>query len=210
MGDDIGESFLRESAYMAAVAERAMAVIDVCGTADLAAACELMLDAAWEAALTGRTPDGPDQLSRLERLAGMEDPDAEEPDDDTPEVLVFAAQGALYAALWMAYRREQYDSPPSHVGPDTYSALDGVVRFTRDPRPIFIDPRDPPPPDPFEAREREACARDADVAARLAWAEAAATLRANALEQRPALRDDVRAALRDVRAFGMDWENPRE
>lgn len=164
-----------------------------------------MLDAVWDAVIRGRAPDGPDQLRRFEQQTRFDDADAEAPDDDTPAYLVDAADELLYAALWTAYRREPFESPPSVVGPVAWSALDGTLRFARDPRPIFIDPRNPPPRDPFEEREFQQCTRDAGFTAAMTTPDAASWLRASAQEQRAALRDDVRAALRAVGAFGLRW-----
>jgi hypothetical protein len=190
---------------MTAVAERAMALIDVCDTSERVETFSPMLAAAWQAAEDGRRPTGTDQFRRFTRLTGMDDPDSEEPDDDAPAYLIDAALGALYAALWVAFRDDPYDSAPADVGPDTFSALDGVVQFTRDPRPVMVDPRNPPPPGPFEARERAACSRDMKVATALPQPDAVARSRTMAREQRATLRADVRVALRGVRAFDMEW-----
>jgi hypothetical protein len=69
----------------------------------------------------------------------------------------------------------------------------------------MVDPRNPPPPGPFEARERAACSRDMKVATALPQPDAVARIRTMAREQRATLRADVRVALRGVRAFDMEW-----
>lgn len=205
MSDGRDREFWRAAALMAAVAERGMALIEVCGKPRVASDAGAMLDTVWDAVTRGRWPDGPDHLRRFERETRFDDPDAEAPDDDTPAYLVDAGQELLYAALWMTYRREPYASPPSVLGPDAWSALDGTVRFARDPRPVLIDPRNPPPPGQFEAREAEAYARDAGLTASMTAADAARWLHRSANGQRDVLRDDIRAALRDVRAFSRTW-----
>jgi hypothetical protein len=194
----------RNAALMAAVAERGMALIDVCGTAELVQVCGPMIDAAWSGALSGQRPGGPDLLRRLEHLAGMDNPDNEAPEGGA-ELLAFVGLGTLHAALWIAFRAEHYSSPPSHVGRGAWSNLDGTLRSAGGAPSRIIDPRNPPPPDPFEAREQEACARDEAVAASLSPAQATMSLRASAGEQRAILRADTRSALREVRAFGLDW-----
>jgi hypothetical protein len=112
---------------------------------------------------------------------------------------------AVHAAALMAFGLRRYDLAPIDLGQEIHSALDGVIRFTLDPRPIIVDPRNPPPPGPFEARERAASIRDRATALALTIEEAARQIRATAHEQRKELRNDVREALREIRAFDRDW-----
>ena len=112
---------------------------------------------------------------------------------------------ALRAAALMAFGLRRYDLAPIDLGQEIHSALDGVIRFTLDPRPIFVDPRNPPPPGPFEARERAASMRDRETALAMTFEEAVRQIRATSRVQREELRNDVREALREIRAFDRDW-----
>lgn len=193
------EDFWREALVCSALAERTTSLIDVCGEPQVVDEIQPILEAIWDGVSRRRRANGPSPLRRIERIAG---PD--EPDDDQPIYLVYEAMEALHAAALMAFGL-RYDLAPMDLGQGIHSALDGVIRFTLDPRPIIVDPRNPPPPGPFEARERAASMRDREAALAMSIEEAARQIRATAQEQRIELRNDVREALRDVRAFDRDW-----
>jgi hypothetical protein len=193
------EAFWRDALVMAAVAERAAALIDVCGESGFARRTLPVLDAVWDGVSKARRADGPNPLRSLERLAGPK-----EPDDDTPAYLALAAVEGLVAAAVMAFRVERYGDPTG-VGHNIHGALDGVIHFALDPRPIIVDPRNPLPSGPFEAREYAACLQDQDTATGEPFTAAATGIRARARSGREMLRADIRRALSEVRAFGRDW-----
>jgi hypothetical protein len=195
----VDDAFWREAVVLAAIAERAAPIIELCAEPDFIGATLPQLDSVWRGVSAARRADGPNPLRRLERLLGPE-----EPDDDTPTYLAVAALEGLYAAAVMAFRLERFGDP-IEIGQDIHSALDGVVQFTRDPRPIFVDPRNPPPPGPFEAREYSSCRRDQDDVSGASFNEAAAAVRARARSERETLRGNIRRALAEVRAFERDW-----
>jgi len=195
----VDDAFWREAVVMAAVAERAAPLIELCAETDFIGVTLPYLDSVWNGASAERRADGPDPVRNLKRLLGPE-----EPDDDTPAYLASAALEGLYAASVMAFRLERVGDPVE-VATGIHSALDGVIQFSLDPRPMFVDPRDPPPRGPFEAREYSSCLRDQDTMSGAAFHEAAAAVRARARTDREALREDIRRALAAVRAFDRDW-----
>jgi hypothetical protein len=143
------EGFWREALVYAALAGRTTSLIDVCGEPQVVDEIQPILEAIWDGVSRRRRANGPSPLRRIERIAG---PD--EPDDDQPIYLVYEAMEALHAAALMAFGL-RYDLAPMDLGQGIHSALDGVIRFTLDPRPIIVDPRNPPPP----VRSRQESAR---------------------------------------------------
>ena len=177
-----------------------MSLVDVCGEHDLVREVQPILDSVWDGVSRGRRPDGRSPIRRLERLGG-----SEAPDDDQPIYLAHEALEALYAAAIVAFELRRYDSDPVDLGGEIHSALDGVIHFAIDRRPIIIDPRHPPPAGPYEAKEQAACLRDRETASAMTIVEAARQIRARAQDERRALQGQMRESLRDVRAFGRNW-----
>jgi hypothetical protein len=190
-----------ETIRAAAIAERTMALVMACGSKRMRDVGSASLAAVWTAVEIGALPAGKDPLREIKRLIGRG-----EPDEDDPTYLAEEALEAVCAVVTMAFRRHPYDGDPSSVGLNIYSELDGVIRFSADPRPRRIDPRDPPPPDRFEAEEMAEQARDSRLlASARSPGVVAASIRDRACERRAILEIRIVEAFREVGAFGRTW-----
>jgi len=181
--DDL-DSDDRRALVGVAAAERAFALIELWGKPKNVARAREILDDLWLAAAAPSARAGAELAAHVEKL-----PDARVTDPTHPHQL---ALEALFNAAWMiAGRREPHDlmTPYLFSGIDA-AALDRAGELTG---PRIIDPRNPPPPGPYEVEEEQRVQRDErDARAAGSAAEASALLRARAADERADLVERVR------------------
>ena len=196
----VDAAFWRQTLCAAAIAERSMAIIDTWGNDRMRRKTPPILDAIWDGAALGRRPVGRDPRRMLERLGGRE------AESNRAIYAAVEALESLYVAAWMGFKERPYERDPGDVGAEVFAGLDGIIHFAHDPRPVFIDPRNPPPPGRFEAREEQRVARDRSIALTSATLEElAGRLRDQARRERTALHPEIAEALKGATVYGHEW-----